>query len=64
MISKCHTHQAIYDTSFGDTSFGKYDTCELASNARGCGGAAAMVTMVSPHAPLREWTINTTKNYL
>ena len=59
MISKCHTHQAIYDTSFG-----KYDICELASNARGCGGAAAMVTLVSPRAPLREWTINTTKNYL
>ena len=59
MISKCHTHQAIYDTLFG-----KYDTCELAGNARGCGGAAAMVTLVSPRASLREWTINTTKNYL
>lgn len=40
-----------------DTSFGKYDICELAGDARARGGAAATDTLVSPRAPLREWTI-------
>ncbi|KAL6639865.1 hypothetical protein ACP70R_022460 [Stipagrostis hirtigluma subsp. patula] len=42
-----------------DTSFGKYDICELAGDARarGGGGATATVTLVSPRAPPREWTI-------
>ncbi|XP_062232709.1 beta-1,2-xylosyltransferase XYXT1-like isoform X2 [Phragmites australis] len=40
-----------------DTSFGKYDICELDGDARARGGAAATVTLVSPRAPLREWTI-------
>ncbi|GJM99765.1 hypothetical protein PR202_ga16895 [Eleusine coracana subsp. coracana] len=40
-----------------DTSFGKYDVCELTGDVRARGGAAATVTLVSPRAPLREWTI-------
>ncbi|KAL6604892.1 hypothetical protein ACP70R_042836 [Stipagrostis hirtigluma subsp. patula] len=41
-----------------DTSFGKYDICELAGDARARGGGAtATVTLVSPRAPPREWTI-------
>ena len=38
-------------------SFGKYDICELAGDTRARGGAAATDTLVSPRAPLREWTI-------
>ncbi|KAL6841146.1 hypothetical protein ACP4OV_029115 [Aristida adscensionis] len=40
-----------------DTSFGKYDICELTGDARARGGAAPTVTLVSPRAPPREWTI-------
>lgn len=40
-----------------DTSFGKYDICELTGDVRARGGAGATVTLVSPRVPLREWTI-------
>ncbi|TVU11208.1 hypothetical protein EJB05_44780 [Eragrostis curvula] len=40
-----------------DTTFGKYDICELSGDARALGGAATSVTLVSPRAPPREWTI-------
>ncbi|KAL5199347.1 hypothetical protein ABZP36_020550 [Zizania latifolia] len=40
-----------------DTSFGKYDVCELEGDARAQGGAGATVTVVSPRAAPREWKI-------
>ncbi|EMS51446.1 hypothetical protein TRIUR3_34427 [Triticum urartu] len=40
-----------------DTSFGKYDICELAGDARAQGGPGATVTLVSPRAPPKEWQI-------
>ncbi|XP_044957646.1 beta-1,2-xylosyltransferase XYXT1-like isoform X2 [Hordeum vulgare subsp. vulgare] len=40
-----------------DTSFGKYDICELAGDTRAQGGPGATVTLVSPRAPPKEWQI-------
>ncbi|CAM0912182.1 unnamed protein product [Alopecurus aequalis] len=40
-----------------DTSFGKYDICELAGDTRVQGGPGANVTLVSPRAPPLEWEI-------
>lgn len=40
-----------------DTSFGKYDICELPGDARAQGGAGATVTLVSPRARPLEWKI-------
>lgn len=40
-----------------DTSFGKYDVCELAGDTRAQGGPGATVTLVSPRAPPKEWEI-------
>ncbi|KAK1606113.1 hypothetical protein QYE76_029786 [Lolium multiflorum] len=40
-----------------DTSFGKYDVCELDGDTRARGGPGATVTLVSPRAPPKEWEI-------
>lgn len=40
-----------------DTSFGKYDICELAGDTRAQGGPGATVTLVSPRAPPKELQI-------